>query len=451
MTTIRNINDVKGSVFDLPHAMSLSEDDCNVLLVSSRTLFFIQQFSLAEIGFNARYASEFLQGDRYILAQTETDKDEISEIVNNYGLEVMDVTCDVVSALEGISFAIRATQAACGCPVGQGQDNESGEQGGVPPSPVGDIVYDYVDPAVVNRKCKAANSVHWSIYNTFVQLDANNVDDMGLLSLAVVVGLIGAIIGAVALGPLGSLMAGVAGIIAVFAAQMLGISVDLEDIVTAMGVAEDALICALYEATSANAARTAYQAALTAEGSLSVAEISLVMLFLPNVVTNILFFSVEGSEAFFDGYVSPNSCGSCSGPPEDWILAPSGFFGATSAEGTLGTGEILQDGTEFTLSSVKNTAGGPTDNIICILVRAEDGGTPNCDAYIGEIEVTAWETNEITNFGWVCQDLAACSSPPISSGIGGVGVWPNMVMILKQWNTPVTMSFKINTSPTICP
>lgn len=451
MTEIRNINDVKGSVFDLPHAMSLSSEDCNVLLVSSRTLFFIQKFSLMEVGFNARYAAEFLDGDRYILAQTETDQDDISEITNSYGLEVMDVTCDIVNAIQGITFAIQSSQAACGCPVGQGVDNESGEQGGVPPSPVGDIVYDYADPAIVDRKCKAANSVYWSIYNTFVQLDANNVDSMGVFGLALVVGLVGAAIGAVTLGPIGSLMAGVAGVVAVFVGQMLGISVDLEDIVAAMNVVEDALICALYEATNAAGARTAFQAALVAEGSLSSGEIGLVMLFLPNTVTNILFFSVEGSEAFFDGYVAPNSCGTCSGPPEDWILAPSGFFGATSAEGTLGTGEILQDGTEFTLSSVKNTAGGPTDNIIAILVRVEDGGSADCDAYVGEIEVTAWETNEITNFGWVCQDLAACSSPPISSGIGGVGVWPNMVMILKQWNTPVTMSFKINTSPSICP
>lgn len=451
MTTIRNINDVRGSVFDLPHAMSLSPDDCNVLLVSSRTLSFIQKFSLMEVGFSARYAAEFLDGDRYILAQTETDQDDISEIVNSYGLEVMDVTCDIVSAIQGISFAIQSTQTACGCPVGQGADNESGEQGGVPPSPVGDIVYDYTDPAIVDRKCKAANSVHWSIYNTFVQLDANNVDDMGILALAVVVGLIGAIIGAAALGPIGSLMAGVAGVIAVFAGRLLGLEISLGDIVTAMGVVEDALICALYEATNAAAARTAYQAALTAEGSLSSAEIGLIMLFLPNTVTNILFFSVDGSEAFFDGYVAPNSCGSCEGPPEDWVLAASGFFGATSDEGTLGTGVIDQEGGVFTLSSVKNTAGGPNDNIICMVVNVVEGGGSTCQAWNGEIEVTAWETNEITNIGWVCENLASCGGAVISSPIGGIGVWPNMVMVLKQWNTPVTMSFKINTSPTICP
>lgn len=451
MTEIRNINDVKGSVFDLPHAMSLSSDDCNVLLVSSRTLFFIQKFSLLEVGFNARYSSEFLDGDRYILAQTETDQDDISDIKNNYGLEVMDVTCDIVNAIQSITFAIQSTQTACGCPVGQGADNNSGVEGGVPPDPIGDIVYDYPDPAVTERKCKAANSVYWTIYNIFFQLDENNVDEMGVLGLAVVVGLIGAIIGAAALGPMGGLVVAVAGIIAIFTARLIGLEVELEAIVLAMVTDEDDLICALYDATTAEDAHDAYEGVLVANGTLTAIDIALVMLFLPNAVTNILFFSVEGSESFFDGYVPPNDCTACVPQPADWILAPSGFFGATSDEGTLGTGTINQDGTEFTLSSVKNTAGGPVDNIIAIVVNAEIGGSANCDAYIGQIEVTDWASNEITNMGWVCQDLNACDFPPISSGIGGVGVWPNMVMILKQWNTPVTMSFKINTPPTLCP
>lgn len=451
MTTIRNINDVRGSVFDLPHAMSLSPDNCNVLLVSDRTLFFIQKFSLMEVGFTARYAAEFLDGDRYVLAQTETDQDDISDIKNSYGLEVMDVTCDIVSAIESITFAIQSTQTACGCPVGQGADNESGEEGGVPPSPIGDIVYDYTDPGVTDRKCKASNSVYWSIYNVFVQLEVNNVDEMGILGLAVAVGLIGAIIGTVALGPIGGLIVAVAGIIAIFAGRLLGLSIDLATIVAAMVTDEDDLICALYEAESAEDARDAYEAVLVANGTLTAQEIALVMLFLPNAVTNVLFFSVEGSESFFDGYVSPNDCTACVPDPVDWVLAASGFFGATSAEGTLGTGVISQDGTEFTLSSVLNTAGGPSDNIICIVVNVVEGGGSTCQAWNGQIEATTWPTNEITNIGWVCEDEPGCGGAVISSPMGGIGVWPNMVMVLKQWNTPVSMSFKINTPPTLCP
>lgn len=301
---------IRGSVFDLSHALSLSESDCNVLLVSSRTLYFVQTFAEKEVAFPTRYATAFLDGGLYVAATTPTQLDQINTIRNNYGLEVLDVTCDLVSALNGIANALTSSaQSACGCVTGGGVDTTDGVEGGPIPDPIGDIDFGYVDPAVTDRKCKASNWVFHAIRDIFVDLADHDVAAMGALGVGVVVTIVGATIAAVVATPLAGLVVAVSGIILTFAARVIGLSIDLDDIVTALNGNDQALICALFEATSADGARTEWDTILT--GPLSTINKELVMLLMQNAVLDILFFSSGASETFLDTYVSPISCATC--------------------------------------------------------------------------------------------------------------------------------------------
>lgn len=322
MATVRFQDTVKGTVFDLPHALSLDPNDCNVLLVSSRTLYFIQAFSRQEIAFRARYAASFLEGGRFVLADSPSDLDNIADIVNLYGLEVFDMSCELVAALGGVTSAINAMAAGlaasqCGCDVGQGQDSNDGQEGGPLPDPVGDIQFS-APTGVPDRKCKAANLIHETVEGIFVDLDAYGVDDMSVLGLAFVVGIVSAVIGTSVATPIGGLIAAVAGFAAVFAARLIGITVSLADIVSVLAANEEDLVCALNGATSASSARAAYQLVLDTDGGLSSAEKGLVALLLTNSSLNGLFFDANGLDDFLATYTPPVDCSTCP-TPTSWF------------------------------------------------------------------------------------------------------------------------------------
>ncbi len=307
MTNIRGTASIRGTVLDLPHALSLSGTDCNVLLVSSRTLFFIQQFGLGEMTFRSRYASEFLDGARYVIAETATELDDINDIVNLYGLEVVDVGCDIVAAIQGVQSAIlTATSNACACgTVGETIEAAAGTPGGAPPPGFGEP-----DPAIVDRLCQAANAIHESIVDTIVELNNNNVDGFLSLGFGVVSGLISAIVAAAFIPVVGVLVVGVAGAIVGVTLAVLAAGLNLQDLEDDLASEQQDLICALVEAVSATAARSDYIAVLAAAGSSTVNN-ALIAALLTNDVLDLLYFSTGGSEAFLDTYVAPISCASC--------------------------------------------------------------------------------------------------------------------------------------------
>ncbi len=354
MTNIRGTASIRGTVLDLPHALSLSGTDCNVLLVSSRTLFFIQQFGLGEMTFRSRYASEFLDGARYVIAETAAELDDINDIVNLYGLEVVDVGCDIVAAIQGVEAALlSATSNACACgTVGETIEVEAGTPGGTPPPGFGEP-----DPVIVDRLCKAANAIHESIVDTIVELNNNNVDGFLSLGFGVVSGLVSAIIAAAFIPVVGVLVVGVAGAIVGATLAILAAGLNLQDLEDDLAAGQQDLICALVEAPSAAAARDDYIAVLAGIGSSAVNN-ALIAALMTNNVLDLLYFSTGGSEAFLDTYVAPISCVSCAAPFSDYVILPSNALSSwTSAEGTLGTGTVVNDGSQFTINSVVVTGG----------------------------------------------------------------------------------------------
>lgn len=322
----RETTAVKGTVYDLPHIMSLSDDDCRVLAVSSRTLYFVQAFSRLEIKIRSRYSRETLAGGLYIIADDDDELNEINDLVNRYSLEVFDVTCDLVAAINGLQSVIQSN--SCGCEIGQGSDTIDGEAGGPIPDPIGDIEYIEPDP-IQDRKCKASNLIHETQLDLFSELNDFNVDDMAGLGLAVVIGIVSGIIATTVATPLAGIVVGVAGLVAAFVAQLLGVSVDLQDIVDKMTSEQEALVCALFTSTTASGARTAYNDVLSAAG-LGSLEIALIEVLQTNALFDVLFFDTLGTAAFWPLYTGPVDCDidcGCLDPAQPWVL-------------NLGTGNI---------------------------------------------------------------------------------------------------------------
>lgn len=284
MTTIRDIDRVKGTVFDLPHAMSLSPSDCNVLVVSSRTLFFVQLFGTGEMDFVSRYASSLLDGNKYVLAEDSADLDDINDLVNNYELEVQPVTCDLVAAIEALTEA--TVQAGSGCCTPYGPDYP-------PPAP------DLGDPDIApppddwstwesyyTYKCKAANMIvdNWIDTLTGLATLSGILSAIGALALAAFVNtslLSGLLVGLMMLGfSAGAAAAIIIGALIYIIAGGIQLLVYFLEVGNVMENTKSDLICLLYEAQSPADAKDA------------------VVLFTSDIAENIAYDPADDSTLF---------------------------------------------------------------------------------------------------------------------------------------------------------
>jgi len=103
MTTIRNLARVGGSVHDVTHLETLDPADCHVIVLSERSLYILNNLSLGEVGYIARYAKQYLPGNLFVPVEIGDEWEEfVRDAHNAFGLEVMDMTCDIVGVLEGL-------------------------------------------------------------------------------------------------------------------------------------------------------------------------------------------------------------------------------------------------------------------------------------------------------------------------------------------------------------
>ncbi len=329
MTTIRDINIVKGSVFDLAHLMGLVADDCNLLLVSTRTLSIIQALGNDEVSFTVRYASEFLEGNRYIVADSSTDLDNINNIVNNYRLEVTDMSCEIVAALEAIAVATEATaQASCGACGSEVDPTSEATPPVGPGEPWSDL--DEYD----TYKCQGANWLLDGLTDLFQKLLVYDVDFWTATTVAAGSGLITSIILTTLLGGWVVLVAGA--VIGLITALILGVTIDLTDIKNVLISDRADLICALYNGSDASSSTAAFSSALSTAG-LNGAEVALVGLIMANSLVNNLY----EFNAVIDAYTATTSCDTCGPEPCPYDLV-------------YGTGTITYDQQPFVISSVVN-------------------------------------------------------------------------------------------------
>lgn len=325
---------VKGSVFDLVTLKSLPDDNCNVLLVSDRTLFLLQTVAKNELTWPTRYG---VLGDFSLYAPAESSDD--LDFVNITGAsaqkELINMTCDFVGVLTGIKNALLAiSSSSCCSEIGQGADTGSSEQGGDVPAPIGDI--EFQEPvSITDRKCKAANAIAAMLGGAFTGLAAYPLPNWALATLVVCVAAVTAIFGLLA-APLVALVAGVAGSVIVFAARLKLGDIDLENIASTLEDNYESLVCALYYATTSEGAKNEYLAVLESAG-LTDTELEVVSLLMTNGLLAVLFFDTDDTSDYLDNFEATVDCASCS-VDEPFIL-------------DYGSGTFRYDGVSFTLTS----------------------------------------------------------------------------------------------------
>jgi hypothetical protein len=110
----------RGAVHDLTHLLNLSDERTNLLCVSDRTLYLLQNWAALDVDFSARYAVEFLErGYIPVGAEWPTQWALYREVANNLKLEITDMSCDVVAALGEIASAIAALSVQIQVNAGQ--------------------------------------------------------------------------------------------------------------------------------------------------------------------------------------------------------------------------------------------------------------------------------------------------------------------------------------------
>jgi hypothetical protein len=386
---------VKGSVHDLQHAEALLDDDCNVLFVSSRTLFVLQNLAQLDAGFVSRYAAEYLEAGLYRSPETELEISSVADIVNSVILEVSPVTCDLVGTLEAIAGALGSLSgASCGCDVGTGPDTDNGEEGGDPPGPVNGVDWTEPDP-IVDRKCKASNYIHNAVRDAVNELNINRADTYAYAGFAFMVSLVATIVGGITLGPFGLLVGAAISAWVSMAAILLRGEASLSVLYDAIVADEDGAICALFEATDAVSARAAYTAVLTANGA-SALEVEFVEYLLSNNVLDMLFFEWGDSADAIENAVITHDCSACCTSSEGTFDVDLGTFVPTeNFDGVefVGTSEF-GFGEHRLQFSIEAPAGCPCVDYDIEIVShtgaiggTESGGFTRCDAS------TSWRWN----------------------------------------------------------
>lgn len=464
METIRDIGKVKGTVFDLPHAMSLSPSDCNVLVVSSRTLFFVQLFGTGEMDFLSRYASSLLDGNKYVLAEDSADLDDINDLVNNYELEVQPVTCDLVAAIEALTEA--TVTAGSGCCTPYGPDYP-------PPAPdledpdLGPPPDDWSTWESYNTyKCKAVNMIidNWiDSLKGFATL-SGILAAIGALALAAFVNtalLSGLLVGLMMLGfSAGAAAAVIIGAFIWIIAGGIQLLVYFLEVGNVMENTKEDLVCLLYEAQSPVAAKNAIQL-FTSDIAENIvydpADDSTLFLLQLDIIVDALFNDALVNVLFelnldADVYVGDTSCDGCLQlPPLNWKIANSGYVGATSAEGTLGTGVVENDGTQFVVTSVQNLSALPSvEYIIAMVVRKAEAGGGLCLTHDGRFTINQDPGGHHGGDGLRCVGEGSCGTAWTWVEMGGEGDYDGWCAMWRVWTTQKQMTFSIPISPANC-
>lgn len=348
MTATRPVNRVAGFIHDVDRLSVLSTAPCNVLVVSDRTLYVLQNLAGLDVAFRTRYGYDF-SGSRY----TPVDEDSpyigiVQDTINQVGDETMP--CDLSDLITAITngFASLTAQAsldcACSGSVGSDVDAGSGESGGSPPASFAGEPYTTAS-AIADRKCLAANYIHNGIRDVVTDLNLKRADTYGFAGIGFVLQLVGTVVGGIVAGPFGLLIGAVIGSLLAMATKLLQASFDLDALLTAILDDEDAAICALHDALSADDARDAYLAYLVAGGATSL-ETDFITYMLPNSLLNLLFFAWGDSEDAIENVTVTSDCSGC--------CVENGSLNLI--RGTVTSGSFNTVGTNFAITSVDNGA-----------------------------------------------------------------------------------------------
>jgi len=324
-------------------------------------LYFIQTFATGEIDFLARYASSFLAGAKYVLADSGSDFDQINDIQNRYEIEVIPVTEGLIAELQNITLAIQqlagADCASCGTEV---------DPDAAPAPPIGPGEDFPTLSAFETYKCEAVNWLLDALEDIFEKLDAYDIAFWTTTTVAAGSALITAIVATTLLAGILAIVAGV--VVALVVALIAGATIDIEAIKDLLIAQRENLACVLFNGADADSSKTNFINELGVLG-LNVAETGLISLMLPFNVMNNLF----ELNPVIEGHPLTSPCVGCG---DDCDL----FFMLFSDSTNRGSGNLDKDGATRVLSSVEHPSNGFHYIAVNVaLLGPDQGNFLNCD------------------------------------------------------------------------
>lgn len=296
MASPKDISRVPGFVNDIDVLSGLSTDPCNMVFLSDRSLYCLQNLASKEVNFYSRYGT-ILEGGRYIPV-TEGDANEglTIDVINGIKGELsMGCLEDLIAAINGLNGAIASSATASSCCATTGDVvQEDGEEGGTPPPG-----FEEPDP-ITDRKCKASNYVWVAVDDMLAKLIASPVEEFLTLGVGAMTGLVGGLLGLATVGAvfLSLVILGAGAVLSIVLAIVV-VGVDLAAIKTLWLSEAGDIVQALWESTSASDARDRVLVILAAAG-LSAVNQAVARALLPDMALNLLFFEFEGSSAEID-------------------------------------------------------------------------------------------------------------------------------------------------------
>lgn len=245
-----------------------------------------------------------LTDSEVILAALNQSVQAINDLIA--AVEALVLQVDVQSASPDVNVSCTpqvVVNVSCGGQTGSTPDSASGDEGQTPPTG-----YVEPDPETTDRKCRVANMIHDSMGELVTELAVLDVDQYAAVGFVVTLGIVGGILGS-AIPVAGTVVGAVAGVASAIALQLVtgGVALDLTDLGTILSTNQESLVQSLYNATTAQGARDAYTAILTAEGATAI-ESGLIALALPNDLMNLLFFTREDLETQIAAYEGIIDC-----------------------------------------------------------------------------------------------------------------------------------------------
>jgi len=353
-----------GFVHTVDTALALSDERANLLCVSDRTLYLLQNLSELDIGFLNRYALNW-EGNLY--QPVEPGSEEEEDIILWTGAvqrELLQMSC------EDFTINVNVPASACGCQP-PGQDSI------VPPPPMGQGEappegWKEMENGSVD-KCKMAYLLRDQLEAVFGQMDTFGVATLFGGTVATTQALIATILIEIAGGPILwalTTLGAISGIVA----TVISFEIDFAALKQITIDRASDLICAFYDAGDPDDAWTEARLIFVDEGA-TAGELAFFDALQTIRAAALLFFLPDpGSEdwqAILDA-LPTQDCATCAGG------TPGAFRWAIKEGVEMGTGEFRYDGEEFTISAVINPETGYYR--LQALARDPDGlgGWENC-------------------------------------------------------------------------
>ena len=338
---------INGAIFDYNHITTLSDIDCHVLLVSSRTLYLLQNIALEEPGYYGRYITAQYDGqDVETVDKGDPETVTIDRVAEQFRLEVIPVCDELFTILNDIKIQLTtiAQTPNCGCEtVGTVVPEEPITEN----PPIGPGT-DFENEGEYNLyKCLAAESIVYGMVSLQqLYLDRFPFGWAGV-AIAVMSGVFQFILTATKMN---GLIAGL-GLLSDLIASVITLGTD--DVTAVRDAIEanyDQLKCRLYCATSTADAITGWQEIIDDNAALTAEQTDYMDLFLQPIVFNRLF-AYRPDELFVGLAADCSECGCDAG------ACSFQFSVVGSPPLTLGSGSFRYDGLSFVLSSVEFSPG----------------------------------------------------------------------------------------------